>query len=65
MSIQSLADAELVGTTLPDQVHTGEAADIQPGRAATQVTIRALLITYTILGAPYYKYGIMGPNTLF
>ena len=23
------------------------------------------MITYTFWGAPYYKYGIMGPTTLF
>ena len=27
--------------------------------------IGALIITYTILGAPYYNYSIMGPKTLF
>ena len=25
----------------------------------------ALIISYTILGVPYYNYSIMGPNTLF
>ena len=28
-------------------------------------TIGALIIAYTILGAPYSNYGIMGPETLF
>ena len=26
---------------------------------------RAEMITYTILGAPSYKYSVMGPKTLF
>ena len=25
-------------------------------------TMEAFIITYTILGAPYYNYSIMGPN---
>ena len=27
--------------------------------------IGAFIITYTISGAPYYNYSIMGPKTLF
>ena len=26
---------------------------------------RALIITYTVLGVPYYNYSILGPKTLF
>ena len=29
------------------------------------VFLGALIITYTILGVPYYDYSIMGPETLF
>ena len=32
---------------------------------AVQSNIGALIIPYTILGAPYYNYSIMGPKTLF
>ena len=32
--------------------------------AQWHATIGALIITYTILGAPYEKHGIMGPETL-
>ena len=28
-------------------------------------SVGALIITYTILGVPYYIYSIMGPETLF
>ena len=34
-------------------------------RTPTEYAIGALIITYTILGVPYYKYTIMGPKTLF
>ena len=27
--------------------------------------VGALIITYTILGIPYFKYSIVGPNTFF
>ena len=29
------------------------------------ITLGALVITDSILGVPYYNYGIMGPNILF
>ena len=32
---------------------------------ARPTNIRALIITYTLLGVPYYNYSIMGPKTLF
>ena len=33
--------------------------------ATGRVLVGALMITYTILGVPYYSYRIMGPKTLF
>ena len=33
--------------------------------AVVKGNIEALIITYTILGVPYYKYSIKGTKTLF
>ena len=35
------------------------------GLSGLEVHIGALIVTYTILGVPYYKYSIMGPKTVF
>ena len=35
------------------------------GLAVFQVLLGALMITNTILGAPYYNHGIVGPKALF
>ena len=53
-ALQALAD-----------VDTAVARLCYEGFARFASKFRAEVITYTILGVPYYKYGIMGPKTLF
>ena len=72
---QRFAEGPLTGTPQPmpctkevSQAQPGEAGDGQRGVCIAQCrpdNIGAEIITNTILEVPYYKYSIMGPNTLF
>ena len=43
----------------------GGASEFRAWLQGFGVTIRALMVTYTILEVPYYKYSIMGPKMIF
>ena len=40
-------------------------ASVRACRRVRLITIRASIITFAILGVPYYTYSIMGPKTIF
>ena len=43
----------------------GEDCSVNLQRESVDKLTWVFIITYTILGAPYQNYGIMGPQTLF